>query len=297
MPAVHLTKLDHLAVIDVRGEDAAAFLQAQLCGDVLAIMPGQCRFTAWCDPKGRVIASFLLARLPAGFRMILRRDIASTALQKLRLYVLRSRVELADPGGETTVAGWHGASRGTAPPMSGITREWDCAGSDGVAACALPGTSGLRLLLSGTPSTLATIAAAPRQAEGWSNEDMQTGLAWIGAALSGEFLPQEIDLERLGGLSHTKGCFPGQEIIARVRSRGRLKRGLHRFTVDGDPPSVATPIVDAGGLTAGVVVAAERAGGVSRGLAVSDLERSGRDPLHLERADGLLLHFDARRPD
>ena len=80
MPAARLAKLDDLAVIDVRGEDAAAFLQAQLCGDVLTLPPGQCRFTAWCDPKGRVIASFLLARRAPGFRLILRRDLAATGL-------------------------------------------------------------------------------------------------------------------------------------------------------------------------------------------------------------------------
>jgi folate-binding protein YgfZ len=290
MSGSHVAVLDHLSVVDVRGADAAAFLQAQLCGDVLAMAAGQCRLTAWCTAKGRVIASFLLARGASGFRMILYRDIGPRFLQKLRLYVLRSRVELVDRGADLGIAGRYGAP--AAPPVP--AREWHYEEQAEVVALALPGSTGPRQLLIGPAAALAAYAPAAGHAPGWTREDVLAGIPWIGSALSEEFLPQELDLERFGGLSYTKGCFPGQEIIQRVHSRGRLKRALHRFSADGAPPAAAARIVGADGTTHGLVIAAAASDpGGSTGLAVVDTGSRGREPLHLDKPDGPLLRFDA----
>ena len=293
MPGI--AKLDFLSTLEVRGADAAAFLHAQLCGDVLELPPGQCRFTAWCTPKGRVIASFLLARGASGFRLILCRDIAARVLQRLRLYVLRSRVELVDRGGELMVAG--GSGEAPTAPVSGAAREWEYGEQGDLAAAVLPGVNHTRLLLLGTPSALAEHPPSIEAAPGWALEDIRTGIPWIGVALSEEFLPQELDLERLRGLSYTKGCFPGQEIIARVHARGRQKRSLHRFTAAAPPPAPGAKLIAADGTMAGRVIAAARgAPGSCAGLAVSDLERADREPLHLDPG-GTPVRFDVRGPD
>lgn len=295
MTGARVARLDDLAAIDVSGEDAAAFLHAQFCGDVLGLPDGRCLFTAWCDPKGRVIASFLLARGASGFRIVLRRDLAAATLKKLRLYVLRSRVEFVERS-DVVLAGRYGADAGGTSPGPGVELPWEHVDESRLSASALPGEDGPRILFSGPTAALSAFSADPAQAPGWTLQDVQAGMAWIGAPLAGEFLPQEIDLERLGGLSYTKGCYPGQEIVARVRSRGRLKRGLHRFAADGEPPATGTPVVDAGGRPAGRVIAAAAVAAGHRGLAVCDLEPGARDALHLHRPGGPILRFDAR-PD
>jgi hypothetical protein len=294
MTGPRIALLDFLSVADIRGDDAAGFLHAQLCGDVLAMAPGQCRFTAWCTPQGRVVAAFVLARSASGFRMILCRDIAARFLEKLRKYVLRSRVELVDRGAEIRIAGWHGAP--AAPPVPDHGRVWAYAELEGLATAALPGSQGNRLLFCGAPSALAALKATPEQLPGWILEDVAAGIPWIGASLSEKFLPQELDLESLGGLSYTKGCFPGQEIIQRVHSRGRLKRALRRFSAAAAPPPPAARILGADGTPHGLVVAASDSGdGNSAGLAVVDTEAALHEPLHLETSDAFLLRFDATR--
>jgi len=288
MPA-RVAALEFLSVLDVRGEDAAAFLHAQLCGDVLGIPPGQARFTAWCTPKGRVIASFLLARGNSGFRMILCRDIAARVVQKLRLYILRSRVELGDRGAGLAVAG-------VFAPATMAAHEWEYSEQGDVAIVSLPGSNGVRALLSAMPATLAAMNPSPEHAPGWIAEDALTGLPWIGAALSEEFLPQELDLEHLGGLSYTKGCYPGQEIVTRVHSRGRLKRGLRRFTTSAES-TPGTTLVTAAGAIAGRVIASARAADTSvRGLAVVELDHAA-EPLRIGEPGGAALRLDASGHD
>lgn len=287
-------KLERLAVIDVRGADAAAFLHAQLCGDVQGLAAGKCLFTAWCSPKGRVIASFLLARADPAFRMFLCRDIADVILRRLGRFVLRSRVELVDRGADVEVAGLYGSpAPGEAPP-AGVARAWDFAEEGGRATAALPGPGGPRWLLCAPPAAVAGLRAAPERAAGWRLEDIRTGIPWIGLALSEEFLPQELDLERLRGLSYAKGCYPGQEIVARVHARGRVKRGLRIFSAAGTPPAAGDRMVRADGSEAGRVLAAEATGnGAVLGLAVVDLAGIHPDTLRLGAPDGAELRVDA----
>ena len=278
-----------LAVLEIDGADAANFLHAQLCGDVLGLAPGHCRFTAWCSPKGRVIATMLIARGTDGFRAFLCRDIAARVRQRLAMFVLRARVQIRDRSGDVAVAG----SAGPSAPVPGADAAWEYAEQDGLAAAALPGSGGTRWLLCGAPERLAGLDDG--DADRWMREDVAAGLAWIGASLSETFLPQELDLERLGGLSHTKGCYPGQEVVARVRSRGRQKRELRAFTFASAPPAAGTAIVTAGGAPAGRIIAAVPGGTASgRGLAV--MERtvlSGGEALHIESPTGSVLRLDA----
>jgi hypothetical protein len=280
----HGVWLDSLAALDVRGADAAAFLHAQLCGDVLGLAAGKCRFTAWCNPQGRVIASLLIARTGGGFRVVLCRDIAERVRKQLGRFVLRARVEFGNPGEELVVAGAWPASESA----------WDYLERDGLGIAALPGSKGPRRLLSGAASAIEVQSATADSAGGWTRENVEAGLAWIGLPLSEKFLPQELDLERFQGLSYTKGCYPGQEIIARVHSRGRLKRELRRFSAESAAPAAGERILAADGAGAGLVVAAAPEGtGRSRGLGVVETARVGTEALHLVSTDGPILCFDA----
>lgn len=276
-----------LAVLEIDGADAANFLHAQLCGDVLGLASGHCRFTAWCNPKGRAIATMLVARGGDGFRAFLCRDIVARVRQRLAMFVLRARVQIRDRSRDLAIAG------GTSTPVPGADSAWEYAEQDGLAAAALPGTDGPRWLLCGAPARLAGFAGS--DADSWVREDVAAGLAWIGASFSEAFLPQELNLELLDGLSYTKGCYPGQEVIARVHSRGRQKRELRAFALDSVPPAAGTAIVAAGGAPAGIVIAAAPDGAASgRGLAVMERAAlSGGEALHVESPTGPVLRLDA----
>ncbi|HEY7841610.1 MAG TPA: tRNA-modifying protein YgfZ, partial [Gammaproteobacteria bacterium] len=172
--------------------------------------------------------------------------------------------------------------------------DWEYLDNPEVAALTLPGSAGTRVLLAGPAHALAAYQPGEAHASGWIMEDVRTGIPWIGSSLSEEFLPQELDLETLGGLSYTKGCFPGQEIIQRVHSRGRLKRSLRRFCIAASAPFPAARILAADGTAQGIVIVATDSGnGSGAGLAVVDIESAERTPLHVETGD--LLEFDAAR--
>jgi len=188
------TRLDHLAVIEFAGPDAGRFLQAQLTADVAALSAGQAGFACCCNPAGRALCVLLLHRVDPGFMAICAAPLAETLADWLRRFVLRAKVTITL---RPDLAVYAGSVRHTELP-------------------ALPTAHGAYEL--GPAGAAQADNGAFRQAE------IEAGLVWLDAASSGAFLPQMIGMERLGALSFKKGCYPGQEIIARARHLGKLKR-------------------------------------------------------------------------
>ena len=174
--------IDFLAPLRIGGADAAGFLHGQFTTDVTGLAPGNTGLSAWCDPKGRVIATFILARREEAFWLLLPWALKETFAKRLKMYVLRADVNVVDAGAET-----------------------------------LP--------------ELPVYISAP-DGRDWETTFIRQGIPWIFPATSGRFLPQELNLDRLDALSYTKGCYPGQEIIARLRYRGQVKRRLCHATTD-----------------------------------------------------------------
>ena len=169
-----------LSPISIQGADAAAFLHGQFTTDVIGLAPDRTCISAWCDAKGRTLATFILARQDEAFLLLAPDDITETFIKRLRMFVLRADVAIADAGEEDV------------PQFPG-----------------LPGTGG-------DISETALI---------------RQGIPLLHPGTSGRFLPQELNLDRLDAVSFTKGCYPGQEIIARLRYRGAVKRRLcHAIT-------------------------------------------------------------------
>jgi len=220
--------LTDYATIHVHGEDAGAFLQSQLSSDVTAVSPDQGQLSAWHDAKGRVLA--VLTVLPAahGYLLVLPAALAEAVTRRLTMFVLRSRVRI-EPG--PAVAGQTGGPA----PFSGRTAspDWAAESQDGTVAVRLPGPE--RWLLAGPAADAAEADAAAREA--WEREAVRAGLPEVYPTTSGAFVAQMLNLDALGGVSFTKGCFPGQEIIARAHYLGRVKRGMRRFTAEGPPPA------------------------------------------------------------
>ena len=169
-----------LSPISIQGADAAVFLHGQFTTDVTSLASGSAGLSAWCDPKGRVIATFILAQQDETFLLLVPGDITEIFIKRLKMFVLRADVVIDEPAQEDA-AKWL--------PLPGIE------GDDPEAAL------------------------------------ISQGIPLLHPDTSGRFLPQELNLDKLDAISFTKGCYPGQEIIARLRYRGAVKRRLcHAIT-------------------------------------------------------------------
>ena len=220
LPAASCPALSGFGVLAVSGPDSAGFLQAQLMNDVTALAPGQWHWSGWLTPKGRVIALFALLRLADDRFLVLAPDISADELgSALKRFVFRSKLAL-DP-----VPGWVAASgpaRGTQAP--------DRVAEDGGNRLALdfgdPAAPRTLWLLPSDDPALA--AADPAVDAGWQLRDLGYGLPRLPASQREAWTPQMLSLERLSAFSLKKGCYPGQEIVARTHYLGQAKRELVR---------------------------------------------------------------------
>ncbi|WP_150048922.1 MULTISPECIES: CAF17-like 4Fe-4S cluster assembly/insertion protein YgfZ [Methylomonas] len=211
--------LRHFAVIEITGADAESFLQGQLTCNVKEIDSSCAGIAGYCNPQGRVISTVLLVKSPDGFLAILPRSLAEKVSKRLQMYVLRSRVNLAVDGG------WR--LFGCCPEQAAESR----APADRLFPCHLENAN-LWVCLPGGPLRylILTKAVQPISADGddaqWGYWDVLAGVPWFGLEQSEQFIPQMLNLDRLGGVSFTKGCYTGQEIVARTHYLGKSKRAL-----------------------------------------------------------------------
>lgn len=248
-------------VLTITGRDAVAFAQAQCMNDVAALADGQWQWNGWLTPKGRVIALFALLRIDAETLWLLLPDAdAGELAEALRRYVFRSKAVL-------TVRDDLHANGAFAPPAQaqGATsaRIGDAVELD------LSGDAGPRHLRIGPTPAREDAAALTR----WNACDLAHGLPRLPPSQAGQWTPQQLSLERLRAFSVKKGCYPGQEIVARTHFLGQAKRGL--VLLGADAPLAASAEVLAGERPLGSLIAS--AGTLA--LAVLPLEH-GEGPLH-----------------
>ncbi|MBI2994984.1 MAG: folate-binding protein YgfZ [Gammaproteobacteria bacterium] len=289
-----ITDLSHLAVIEISGSDAMTFLHGQLTSDVAGLAVDRAQFSAWCNARGQVVAVVLLLRLSDRYFILLPQEQCATFVRRLGLYVLRADVRISDRSDEWVRIGIV-AIPGKTPaidPDLGAPEPWQIAETQGLTGLRLPDTEGRRrFLICGNIDAAQAfwlrparryVAVAP---DAWRLHDVLAGIPWLVPELADSYLPQELGLEALGALSLAKGCYPGQEIIARAQYRGRVKRGLFLFTVSTpQPPSPGSSLSAASAATrpAGTVLHAQtQVDGVQTGLAVCELDLAGTVELHV----------------
>ena len=283
--------LSPLGVLGVTGADAAGFLQGQLSSDVETLPEGLARYASYNSPKGRMLANLLLWREGTGFRALLAGDVAPAVRKRLALYVLRSKVVLEDasaatprlglggPGAATVLeAGW-----GVRPAPMAVVR------TERGTVVALPGAR--FLLLPADAAGIACLAAAPAPFTAWQWLTVRAGVPIVGAALSDQLIAQTANWDLLGGIDFRKGCYTGQEIIARTQHLGRLKERMFAFHVESEVPAPGTrvfgpPFEQACGV---VVNAAAAPGGGGDLLAVVQLAALEAGQLRLGSPDGAAL--------
>ena len=219
--APHCPALRHAGVLRVEGPDAAAFLQAQSMNDVSALAGGRWHWNGLLTPKGRVLFLFALARLaPESFVLVAPDASAAELKAQLQRFVFRSKLALRDDGGLVAAA---------APGQGGDAGNVLLDGGDGALGLDMSGEGAPRVLWLLPAGHAALAAEDPAVTAAWRLADLAHGLPRLAPGQREAWTPQMLSLERLGAFSLRKGCYPGQEIVARTHYLGQAKRGLQRL--------------------------------------------------------------------
>ncbi len=226
-----------LAVLRARGAEAGAFLQGQLTQDVLLMKPDEARLAAWCSAKGRMLASFIVVKLTSDeFLLILSRDLAAAVLKRLKMFVLRAKCELTDASSTVGIEGRLGTAAQEALSAIHLVANnaysmLATASNDSEIRIVLPAghfagqpvSRALLLRMNAQPEPAQATADAAKLAA-WNALEITSGIARLSAVVSEAFVPQMLNYESVGGVNFKKGCYPGQEVVARSQFRGTLKR-------------------------------------------------------------------------
>ena len=218
-----ITPLTHLGVIRAQGDEAAKFLHGQLTQDFALLGPQQARLAAYLSPKGRMLASFIgCQRSATEVLLVCSRDLLAATLKRLSMFVLRTKVKLTDASDEFALYGLAGDAlisiAGSACPA------WAKADFDDQILVhlypALGQPRGLWIAPQGSPAPQGQALDAAL----WAWGEVRSGVATLSAPLVETFVPQMLNYESVGGVNFKKGCYPGQEVVARSQFRGQLKR-------------------------------------------------------------------------
>jgi folate-binding protein YgfZ len=225
--------LSHMGVIRVIGDDAVSFLQGQLTQDVAQLGLSEARLAAFCNAKGRMQASFVVfKRSPDEILMVCGRDILPATLKRLSMFVMRAKAKLSDASDEFALHGLTGEA--VASQGGDVSRVWSKTDS-GIPAASLivlpPADSTARALWCAPVGTRPPALPAI-ELNLWHWLSVRSGIAMISQPIFEAFVPQMLNYESVGGVNFKKGCYPGQEIVARSQFRGTLKR--RAFIVHAD---------------------------------------------------------------
>ena len=244
-------RLTPLALIEARGADAGAFLQGQLSNDVRRVTPERAQLSSYNSPKGRMLAVLHLLRDAAGdgYWLELPRSLLEPTLKRLRMYVLRSKVTLAEAG-DRVLFGLAGPGSPAAVAHLGLaapTAALDCARGGGITVIRRLGEAPRYVLIAPAAEGEAlwqrlSQHAAEADYAAWRRTDIEAGVPTVFPETQDRFVAQMCNLDQLGGISFDKGCYTGQEVIARVHYRGAVKRHMAPQHLDGAPPAPGTKL-------------------------------------------------------
>ncbi|MCJ0763307.1 YgfZ/GcvT domain-containing protein [Variovorax terrae] len=235
-PLNGIAPLPHLGIIRVEGEDAAKFLQGQLTQDFVLLEPSEARLAAFCSPKGRMQASFVgFRRGPAEILLVCSRDLLAPTLKRLSMFVLRAKARLSDASADHALFGIAGNALKTIAPDDHPAWTLSTFGSENLVHL-YPADGQPRALWVAPAGTAAPTGPALETAL-WQWGEVRSGIATVTPAIVDAFVPQMLNYESVGGVNFKKGCYPGQEVVARSQFRGTLKR--RAYLAHADAPMAA----------------------------------------------------------
>ncbi len=261
-------RLKDLGIIRASGADLRPFLQGQLSADIGRLTPTAAQISSYNSPKGRMLAVLTLIDAGDGSILIeLPADLVETTLKRLKMFVLRAKADLDDVSGTHGSIGLIGSAAAAALDQAGLPAPLNpmdsAATADGIIVLRHHGAAP-RFSITAPLDTLAIVEARlsalaePGAFEDWRRSEIRAGLPMVYSATREHFVPQMANLDLFGGISFDKGCYTGQEIVARLHYLGQLKRRLYVCRITGsevpaagseihtaDRDAVAGEIVDA----------------------------------------------------
>lgn len=289
-----ITSLTHLGVIKVEGDDAAKFLHGQLTQDFSLLGLHEARLAAFCSAKGRMQASFIgFKKSPTEILLICPTDVLAFAMKRLSMFVMRAKAKFSDVSAEMRVYGLAGDAIEKVASSTGPV--WFKADIETSTVVQLYPADGVPRALWISPSAAAAPQGESLSAALWAWGEVRSGMVLITTPIVEAFVPQMLNYESIGGVNFKKGCYPGQEVVARSQFRGTLKRRAYLVHAEA-PMAAGDEVFQAAdeGQPCGLVAqgAPSPAGGFDAVVSMQVAAFESGD-LHLSRASGPALTASA----
>lgn len=240
IPSTLYTTLPGMACYEVSGEDAQSFLQSQFTNDVNAINATQGQLTSYCTPKGRMIAIFYICQWLDSYYLIIPEEIASAMMQRIKMYIMRAKVVILDRSDQLPINALFGQqAEQTLEQLDyhAPQQDYQTSSFDGGCCMRIPGIVPRYILLgdeqlsnelrqAASSDNLSIHTSSP---EYWQWLDIMSGIPMIYSGTQEAFVPQMMNLELISGVSFSKGCYPGQEVVARLHYLGNANRRMYRI--------------------------------------------------------------------
>lgn len=304
-PTCALSDLSHFGLIRVSGEDAEQFLQGQFTNDITKVTDTHSQLSSYCTPKGRMLASFRIFKLDGHYLLQMPRATHANVMKRLPMFILMSKVTVTDASDELVSIGITGkcAQEALQSNFSSLPQNaGDATNEGGMSLLCLPGKNP-RYQVTGEAAQISELWKASVEAGAqasdrtfWALQDIRAGIPWVESETIEAFVPQMINLQLIDGVSFTKGCYTGQEVVARMKYLGKLKRRMYLAKVESNTaPEAGEELFSsssASGQGAGKVVnvATSPAGGYEL-LAVTEIAAHDSNDLHIGDSEGPGLDF------
>ena len=239
-----IADLSHYSIIKVNGEDAVTFLQGQLTNDIEQVSNNASQLSGYCNQKGRLLATFRVLRNQDDLYLLIPEELYEETFKRLKMYVMRSKVEFNNCSADFVSIGLSGPNAETElqSQLSNIPTETDqVTHVNDLSIIKLAGTQP-RFQVIGPVDQVTSlwqsldVNAAPVGKDVWNLLEIKAGIPTIYQATLESFVPQMVNLELINGVSFKKGCYTGQEIVARMHYLGKLKRRMYRIYIDSSEP-------------------------------------------------------------
>lgn len=264
--AFTVSELSNRGLIKVHGEDAETFLQNLLTNDIRKVTEATHQPSAWCSPKGRIIATFRIFKRPDGYYLSLAADLIEHVIKKMGMYVMMSKVTLEDVTDTMAHIGISGEiTESTLPAfLEDISLPAEInqtTTNEAISILRIPGTTP-RFEVLGEPQAIHSLwshclnqVATPAHSTHWDYLNILAGLPVISKASSEAWIPQMVNYIAIGGVDFKKGCYPGQEVVARLNYLGKTKRRMYHLLIDThDLPAINDPVATDADAAAGKIL-------------------------------------------
>ncbi len=243
-PECALCDLSHLGLLRVSGEDAAEFLQGQFTNDIKALNDNRSQMSAYCTPQGRMLVNFRIFQQGGDYFIQLPLERLEPFQKRLSMFILMSKVKIEDVSDQRVRIGLTGSCaesllKGLYSEVPAQPGEVQHAGD--TTLLRLPGAEPRYEIIAPAEQAMAAwkhcaAEASPVDVDYWALQDIRAGIGSVYDATAEAFVPQMINLQLVDGVSFDKGCYVGQEVVARMKYLGKLKRRMYLARVNSDQP-------------------------------------------------------------